>query len=124
MKKLIFILLMLPIGLMAQKNSLTDGTREIVIAYNVTPVKITSFNEVQLSPTPPASATITITITDTGTATLVDIRDTLCAAWGYGGNPTDGAAKLAFLKQVLINKIVNDNAKTIQLVQNIQVSVN
>ncbi len=65
-----------------------------------------SFRELIYSP--PASASITITINDSGSATLADIRDALCAQWGYNGAANDNTAKLAFLKQYLINKIVND----------------
>lgn len=57
---------------------------------------------------PPASASITITITDNGSATLVDIRDNLCAVYGYTGLPTDNVAKLAFIKQHIINDLIND----------------
>lgn len=74
----------------------------------------------------PASASITIIITDSGTSTLVDIRDTLCLAWGYTGAQNDSAAKLAFLKSVLINKIVNDygNYKALQAQQITTNSIN
>lgn len=51
-----------------------------------------------------ASASITITITDS-TVTLIDMRDTLCDAWGYAGSPSDNPAKLAFIKSTLIQHI-------------------
>lgn len=60
------------------------------------------------NPVPPASASITITITDNGSATLVDIRDNLCAVYGYTGLPSDNVAKLAFIKQHIINDLIND----------------
>lgn len=59
----------------------------------------------------PASASINIVITDNGTATLADIRDTLCSFWGYSGDPNDNAAKLAFMKQFVVNKIKSDYAQ-------------
>jgi hypothetical protein len=55
-----------------------------------------------------AQATITITITDSPSASLADIRDTLCIAWAYPLSlPQDNASKLAFLKQHLVDDIVN-----------------
>lgn len=143
MKKLIFLLLLLPIGLMAQtKISKQDFSPYEVLAQlsrvnNITSLGVESLqgftslydstsSEKEFIYLPPASASITITINDSSSATLVDIRDTLCVAWGYTGNPNDNAAKLAFLKQVLINKIVGDyNAqKTATLVQDISISIN
>jgi hypothetical protein len=115
MKKLIFLLLLLPIGLIAQSNSFDPYS----IAVNTTSVKFkslfvkadSSFSASELNtilPPLPAAATITITITDSGAATLADIRDNLCVIWGYTGAANDNAAKLAFLKGFLVNKIIND----------------
>lgn len=50
-----------------------------------------------------AAATITIIITDS-TVTLVDLRDTLCNAWGYTGANTN-PAKVQFIKDNLIKYI-------------------
>lgn len=40
-------------------------------------------------------AQLTIIINNTIAA---DVRDTLCAAWGYAGDPSDNAAKLEFVR--------------------------
>lgn len=188
MKKLIFILLLLPIGLMAQSGSLLFASSKTVskkitligiqfsptvsgkfdfknyvksvmtleqydnlvkiYKYHLVPnteneivqVRVSingeteekkynqdysfdSFRElIYLSP--PAQASITITIVD-GTATLADVRDTLCAAWGYTGAANDNTAKLAFLKAYLVNKIVTDYAqqKTVGTANSLQTQV-
>lgn len=111
MKTLILILCFASSSLMAQ---------EVTFSFaNIRP-KFPSFlhiDSLKVNPTlnlPFASASITITITDNGTYTLADIRDTLCIAWGYSGAQNDNVAKLAFLKQFLINKIANDYAITKQ----------
>lgn len=135
MKKLILFLFLIPSLLMGQSkfadsgsgfvtsanNPLTGGHGSGYISVKITnpatdnlfaSTKITHIKEPKLIYAPlPASTAITITITDNSTATLVDIRDTLCSFWGYPGDPNDSAAKLAFLKQFLVNKIKNDYAQ-------------
>lgn len=107
MKKIIFSLMfLLPSFLMAQNQK-----QEFSLALNT--AELTNINllrtGIAIEPIMPlpASASITITITD-GTVTLADVRDTLCTFWGYSGAPNDNAAKLAFLKQHLINVISSD----------------
>ena len=119
MKKLIFILLLIP-ALLKGQSKFKAQFEQADLSFNETTQQL-YFNDAPIYTLPlPASASITITITDTTVAPLSDIRDTLCAAWLYPGNPADNAAKLAFLKQYLINKIVNDyvNAKAAQAAVN------
>lgn len=121
MKKIILLFLFaLPLGVVAQTQIKTTPEKSMHYVAELTkqsslfkgyklfdPLYITDHDD-DLIIAPFASATITITVTDSGSATLADIRDTLCTAWGYSGSPSDNAAKLAFLKQILVNKIVSD----------------
>lgn len=54
-----------------------------------------------------ASVNITITLTD-GAITISTIRDALMNKWGYTGNPTDSAAKLAFAKAYIAEWIKSE----------------
>lgn len=99
MKTIVLVLMLLPLGLMGQEQIFASSKKVEKMKVSLTP---------EIVSTPFASASITITITDSGSATLADIRDALCAKWGYTGAANDNAAKLAFLKQFLINKISDD----------------